>query len=153
MNLAMSVHAREEFLAATHVGVVGVTDPRGGSAPLLLPVWYGYQPGGDVIVQTGRDSVKAQFIRAAGRFSLCVQDEAQPYRYVSVEGPVVAIEDPLPAATWEALAHRYLDKATAEAYLQANRHQLDADLILRMRPHRWRTADFSAFAAEFTAQA
>ena len=97
MDLAMSVHDREDFLAGPHVAVVGVVDPRGVRAPLLVPVWYGYQPGSVVTVQTGRDTIKARLIRAAGRFSLCVQDESAPYRYVSVEGPVVAVEDPVPA--------------------------------------------------------
>jgi PPOX class probable F420-dependent enzyme len=145
----MSVRDREEFLAEAHVGVVGVLDPRGARAPLLVPIWYGYQPGGEVIVQTGRDTIKARLIREAGRFSLCAQDETEPYRYVSVEGPVVGVEDPVPAATHAALAHRYLDGPTAEAYLAANQNQLTEDVVFRMRPRRWRTADFSAFAAEF----
>lgn len=146
----MSVRNRMEFLAAVHVGVLGVVDPRGVRAPLLVPVWYGYRPGGEVIVQTGRDTVKARLLSAAGRFSLCVQDESAPYRYVSVEGPVVAVDDPVPATTHAALAHRYLDAPTAAAYLAANRHQLIEDVVFRMRPQRWRTADFSAFAAEFS---
>jgi nitroimidazol reductase NimA-like FMN-containing flavoprotein (pyridoxamine 5'-phosphate oxidase superfamily) len=150
MDLAMSADERERFLAGVHVGVIGVNDLRGQCAPLLVPVWYAYQPGGDLMVQTGRDSVKAQLIRAAGRFSFCVQDESAPYRYVSVEGPVVAVDDPLDPAVHAALAHRYLDPVTASAYLAANRHQLAGDIVFRMRPQRWRTADFSAFAAEFS---
>jgi nitroimidazol reductase NimA-like FMN-containing flavoprotein (pyridoxamine 5'-phosphate oxidase superfamily) len=153
MDLAMSVHDREDFLAGPHVAVVGVVDPGGARAPLLVPVWYGYQPGSVVTVQTGRDTIKARLIRAAGRFSLCVQDESAPYRYVSVEGPVVAVEDPVPAATRAWLAQRYLDEPTAAAYLAANKHQLVEDVAFRMRPQRWRTADFSAFAAEFSQQA
>ncbi|WP_444545183.1 pyridoxamine 5'-phosphate oxidase [Streptomyces brasiliensis] len=100
-------------------------------------------------IETGRKTLKARLIRNAGRFSLCVQDESAPYRYVSVEGPVVALEDPLPPAEREALAHRYLDADAATAYLAANQEQLADDILIRMRPQRWRTADFSAFAAEF----
>ncbi|MFI5534069.1 pyridoxamine 5'-phosphate oxidase family protein [Kitasatospora sp. NPDC051853] len=145
----MSVGERERFLAGLHVGVLGVTDHRGDSAPLLVPVWYRYEPGGQVVVQTGRETVKAAMVRAAGRFSLCVQDENPPYRYVSVEGPVSAIDDPLEPAEREALAHRYLPPAEARAYLAATAEQLTADVLLRMTPERWRTADFTAFAAEF----
>ncbi|MFJ6215496.1 pyridoxamine 5'-phosphate oxidase family protein [Streptomyces sp. NPDC092296] len=145
----MSVEDREEFLAGLHVGVLGVDDPRGGGGPLLVPLWYDYQPGGLVTVQTGRNALKAGLIRGAGRFSLCVQNESAPYRYVSVEGPVVAVEDPVPAADREALAHRYLDADTASAYLEANHEQLADDILIRMRPQRWRTADFAAFAAAF----
>lgn len=149
VDLSMSRSEREKFLSDVHVGILGVDDPRGKSAPLLVPVWYAYKPGGDVVVQTGRDSVKAQLIRESGRFSFCVQDES-PYRYVSVEGPVVAVDDPLDPAQWEAMAHRYLDPVTASAYLAANRQQLAESISLRMRPQRWRTADFSAFAAELS---
>ncbi|MBV8539673.1 MAG: pyridoxamine 5'-phosphate oxidase family protein [Pseudonocardiales bacterium] len=149
MDLAMSTDEREKFLAGVHIGVLGVDDPRGQRAPLLVPVWYSYEPGGEVMVQTRRDSVKARLIREVGRFGFCVQDESAPYRYVSVEGPVVAVDDPLDPARRAALAHRYLDPVTASAYLAANGHQLAEDIIFRMRPQRWRTADFSAFAAEF----
>lgn len=150
MSLAMSSDCRERFLADPHVGVLGVTDPRGLSAPLLVPVWYGYEPGGVVTVLTARTSAKAELIRVARRFSLCAQSESPPYRYVSVEGPVVAVEDGLDRAEWEAIAHRYLDRDTAVAYLRANRNQLDEYLTFRMRPQRWRTADFTAFARQFS---
>ncbi|MFF9125282.1 pyridoxamine 5'-phosphate oxidase family protein [Streptomyces sp. NPDC014889] len=149
MDLRMSAEDREEFLAGLHVGILGVDDPRDGGGPLLVPLWYSYQPGGPVTIATGRQSLKARLIRGAGRFSLCVQDESAPYRYVSVEGPVVDVEDPLPRAEQEALAHRYLDAETATAYLAANQGQLADDVLIRMRPERWRTADFSAFAEEF----
>lgn len=149
MSLAMSSECRERFLADPHVGVLGVTDPRGLSAPLIVPVWYGYEPGGVVTVQTARTSTKAKLIQLARRFSLCAQDESPPYRYVSVEGPVVAVEDSVDRVEWEALAHRYLDRDTAVAYLTANRHQVDEYVTFRMRPQRWRTADFTAFAQQF----
>jgi nitroimidazol reductase NimA-like FMN-containing flavoprotein (pyridoxamine 5'-phosphate oxidase superfamily) len=150
VDLAMSRGEREKFLSDVHIGVLGVVDPRSQSGPLLVPVWYAYEPGGNVVVQTGRVTVKARLIHEAGRFSLCVQDESAPYRYVSVEGPVVGVDDPLDSSERAALAHRYLDEATAAAYLAANSHQLTEDIIFRMRPQRWRTADFSAFAAEFS---
>ncbi|MBV6703026.1 pyridoxamine 5'-phosphate oxidase family protein [Kitasatospora aureofaciens] len=145
----MSVEDREEFLAGLHVGILGVDDPRDGGGPLLVPLWYSYRPGGLVTIQTGRETLKARLIRSAGRFSLCAQDESAPYRYVSVEGPVVAVEDPLPPTEREELARRYLDADTATAYLAANHRQLADDILIRMRPWRWRSVDFAAFAREF----
>ncbi|MET9416899.1 pyridoxamine 5'-phosphate oxidase family protein [Streptomyces klenkii] len=141
---------REHFLAGLHVGVLGVTDTGDGRAPLLVPVWYRYEPGGEVVVQTGRETVKARLLRAAGRFSLCVQDENPPYRYVSVEGPVTAVNDPVDPVEREAIAHRYLDPEEARAYLKSTADQLADDITFRMRPQRWRTANFAAFAAEFS---
>ncbi|MGH3773881.1 MAG: hypothetical protein ACRDRW_21240 [Pseudonocardiaceae bacterium] len=48
------------------------------------------------------------------------------------------------------MAHRYLELVTASAYSAANCRQLAGDITFRMRPQRWRTAEFSAFAAEFS---
>ena len=87
----MSRAEREEFLAGLHVGVLSVASPD-GRGPLAAPVWYTYQPGGTVNVSTGRGTRKALAIEAAGRVSLCAQEERLPYKYVSVEGPVVMEE-------------------------------------------------------------
>src|SRR6516225_11849932 len=105
MWVAMSVAERDEFLAGVHVGVLSAAVGTAGQT-LAVPVWYSYRPGGLLTVLTGRRSRKAAVIRAAGRFGLCVQDERPPYRYVSVEGPVVG-EEGLDPAEGPAMAHRY----------------------------------------------
>ena len=92
----MTAAEREEFLAGVHVGVLGVAVGTAGRT-LAVPVWYSYQPGGLLTVLTGRRSRKAAAIRSASRFSLCVQDDSPPYRYVSVEGPVVSADELDPA--------------------------------------------------------
>ena len=51
MSLAMSRVEREQFLAAQRVGIVSVVDP--GRGPLTLPIWYAYEPGGEVRFLTG----------------------------------------------------------------------------------------------------
>src|SRR5258708_26575206 len=84
MTYAMSRAEREQFLARPHVGVLSVVE---NGAPLMVPIWYGYQPGGQVIVITGRESRKARAVRAAGWLGLCAQDEAWPYKYVTASGP------------------------------------------------------------------
>lgn len=149
MSVAMSAEDREAFLAGTHVAVLAVHDPRPGRAPLLVPVWYSYEPGGDVVVQVGRDSVKAGFIRQAGRFGICVQDETPPFRYVSVQGPVVGVQDPLDRAIRRAAAHRYLGPEGAEEFLAASEEaHLADDVMVRMRPRLWSTADFAKAAGD-----
>jgi nitroimidazol reductase NimA-like FMN-containing flavoprotein (pyridoxamine 5'-phosphate oxidase superfamily) len=72
------------------VAVISVADDDHG--PLVVPIWYSYQPGGEVRIITGRTSRKGKLLDRAGRFSLCVQTETLPYEYVSVEGPIVAVE-------------------------------------------------------------
>jgi nitroimidazol reductase NimA-like FMN-containing flavoprotein (pyridoxamine 5'-phosphate oxidase superfamily) len=84
MSLTMTRFERESFLADLHVGVLGVNAE--GRGPLIVPVWYSYEPGGTVNVITGENSRKAALIDSTGRFSLCVQTELAPYKYVTVEG-------------------------------------------------------------------
>ena len=135
--LSMSPAEREQFLAGVHVGVLSVASGD-GAGPLAVPVWYTYQPGGTVNVSTGRGTRKARAIVAAGRFSLCAQDERPPYKYVSVEGPV-AIEDATDAERLE-LARRYLGTEAGDAFLAANPG--GTQVMIRMTPERWLSADY-----------
>jgi len=90
MSLTMTKEEREAFLADVHVAVISVAED--GHGPLVVPIWYSYEPGGEVRIITGRTSRKGKLLERAGRFSLCVQTETLPYKYVSVEGPIVAVE-------------------------------------------------------------
>src|SRR5215472_4179543 len=137
MSFAMSQAEREAFLAEVHVGVLTVAF-RPDRAPLAIPVWYGYTPGGQVSVPTGGSSRKARAIAAAGRFSLCAQDEAPPYKYVTVEGP--AVIEPAGLAERIAIARRYLGTERGDAWIAAN-PDVD-DVMIRMTPEHWQSADF-----------
>jgi nitroimidazol reductase NimA-like FMN-containing flavoprotein (pyridoxamine 5'-phosphate oxidase superfamily) len=141
MSFAMSAADRERFLAGLHVGVLSVAVPADGSrAPLAVPVWYDYQPGGQVSVITGRSSRKGVAIRAAGRISLCAQDENPPYRYVSVEGPVV-IEELDPAGRL-AMARRYLGTPGGDRYVASNPDPAGENVMIRMGPEHWLSVDY-----------
>ena len=48
--------------------------------------------GQELARRADRGSRKGKLLEAAGRFSLCAQTEAPPYKYVTVEGPIVAVE-------------------------------------------------------------
>jgi PPOX class probable F420-dependent enzyme len=137
MSVTMSREEREQFLAGVHVGVLSVASPDGGS-PLAVPVWYSYQPGGTVNVITPGSARKAAAMRAAGRFSLCAQDERPPYKYVTVGGPA-SIEE---ASHDERLnlARRYLGPEGGDAYVSAN--PTGGQLVFRMTPERWLTVDY-----------
>ncbi len=137
MSVSMSPAERESFLAEMHVGVLAVAAGE-GRGPLTTPVWYSYQPGGAVSVTTGGTSSKARAIAAAGRFSLCAQDEALPYKYVTVEGP--AVIEPSDLAERTAIARRYLGQKAGDAWIADN--PAADDVVIRMRPERWQTADF-----------
>jgi nitroimidazol reductase NimA-like FMN-containing flavoprotein (pyridoxamine 5'-phosphate oxidase superfamily) len=139
MSLAMSRSEREQFLAAQRVGIVSVVEA--GRGP--LPIWYAYEPGGEVRFLTGASSRKAVLIRQAGRVSLCVQNETPPYQYVSVEGPVT-IAEPDYERDVRPMAYRYLGEQLGDWYLQATAEERARGTILvRLKPEHWLTADYN----------
>jgi PPOX class probable F420-dependent enzyme len=136
----MSAQQRQQFLAGLHVGVLSVA-AGDGRAPLAVPVWYDYEAGGRVSVITGRNSRKGRAIIAAGRMSLCAQDEKPPYKYVSVEGPVEMEE--LDEADRLAMARRYLGEAGGDRYVASNPDQDGEQVMFRMTPEHWLSVDYS----------
>lgn len=140
MSTAMTKQERERFLADLHVGIVSVAEE--GRGPLTVPIWYSYEPGGEVRVVIGGTSRKAQLLRTARRFSLCAQTEAPPYKYVSVEGPIVAIEPANLERDRRPLAHRYFGVQAGDRYVERTRVETVENVLVRMRPERWFTVDY-----------
>jgi nitroimidazol reductase NimA-like FMN-containing flavoprotein (pyridoxamine 5'-phosphate oxidase superfamily) len=136
----MTTAEREAFLADLHVGVVSVA--ADGRGPLTMPIWYSYEPGGTVSFITGRTSRKARLIERERRLSLCAQTEEAPYRYVTVEGPVVAVEDEVDPEERKAMAYRYLGQEIGDVYLAATEAELAHSIVIRMRPERWLSVDY-----------
>ena len=139
MSYKMTREEREAFLADLHVGVIGINAP--GRAPVVVPIWYSYQPGKEIKFLTNKESLKTRLLKQAGRFSLCVQNEAPPYQYVSVEGPILSIEDANHYQDLKPIAVRYLGEEEGEQYVQDTIN--DEELLVRMKPERWSTADYS----------
>ncbi|HTX82448.1 MAG TPA: pyridoxamine 5'-phosphate oxidase family protein [Streptosporangiaceae bacterium] len=135
----MNATERDEFLAGVHVGVLTTVIGAAGRT-LAAPIWYSYPPGGLLTVITGRSSRKAAAIRAAGRFGLCAQEDSPPYRYVSVEGPVVSEEDLDPVERL-AMARRYLGPADGDRYIAENPDPRRENVAFRMRPEHWLSQD------------
>jgi nitroimidazol reductase NimA-like FMN-containing flavoprotein (pyridoxamine 5'-phosphate oxidase superfamily) len=141
MSLRMTREEREAFLADVHVGVISVEEP--GRGPLTAPIWYDYEPGGELWVLTGPDSRKGRLLAAARRMSLLVQTETPPYKYVSVEGPIIAIEPGDVERDARPMAHRYLGREIGDRYIDATRGEGEANVRVRMRPERWLTVDYA----------
>ena len=137
----MTESERREFLAGLHVGVLGIE--RSDGAPLVVPVWYSYQAGGDVEVLTSASSIKGRLATAAGRASLCAQQEELPYKYVSVEGPleIVDLDADASRAAVEPMAIRYLGEEMGRGY--ATSSVGPDDVMIRLRPERWFSVDYA----------
>ncbi|GGU89970.1 pyridoxamine 5'-phosphate oxidase [Streptomyces albospinus] len=142
-HMALSLRERERFLAEPHIGALSVVE-RPDRAPLTVPIWYQYTPGGELWVRTGPDSRKARAIRSAGRFSVMVQRTEPTVRYVSVEGPVSRMESDSRERSWE-MAARYLPQDKVADFVEYDRTQLGEHIAIYMQPAHWVSADLGAF--------
>lgn len=137
MSLKMSQSEREAFLADLHVGVISIA--REGRGPLTVPIWYDYEPGGDVWIITDLHSLKGKALQNVSKFSLCAQNEGMPYKYVSVEGSFTT----RPSTPDELLkmAIRYLGEEGGRAYAE-NPEGEGESVIVSMTPEKWLTVDY-----------
>jgi uncharacterized protein len=148
MPRPLTEQEREAFLADLHVATLSVASDS-DRPPLTVPVWYHYQPGGNLTFFTGsqgRKARKSRLIAKAGVLSLSVQQEALPYKYVTVEGTVVQTDRPPTAEQLLAVVRRYLPEEMAQGFVQEElgRPVSDSELVLyTVRPDRWLTFDFS----------
>lgn len=137
--MALDLDARRRFLAEPHVAVLSVDDgPDRG--PLAVPIWYQYEPGGELWVLTPAASRKARLIEAAGRFTMLVQRVEPTVRYVGAEGPVTRTE-PGGRARLEELAVRYLPPDHVEGFMAMAEAEHEEQVVIGMRPERWISAD------------
>ncbi|MFI9202991.1 pyridoxamine 5'-phosphate oxidase family protein [Streptomyces sp. NPDC053048] len=137
--MTLSMRERERFLAEPHIGALSVVE-RPDRAPLTVPIWYHYTPGGELWVRTGSDSRKARAIGSAGRFSLMAQRTEPTVRYVSVEGPVTRTEPDSPERSWE-MAERYLPQDKVAEFVEYDRTHHGENITIYMRPEHWVSAD------------
>lgn len=140
--MALTREEREQFLAEPHVAAFAV-DGEEGRAPVTVPIWYQYAPGGDVWVLTGRHSRKHRLLTAAGRFSLLADRVEPTIRYVSVEGPVTGT-DPATIDLVRELATRYLPPDKVDGYVEAAWRDHGEQVVVRMRPERWLSSDLGS---------
>ena len=134
---AMTETEKQEYLADLHVGVLSLNDNSNG--PLTAPIWYDYEPGGELWFITGPNSLKGKLLVVGVRLSLVAQSEEPPYKYVSVEGPVVSIrestEDDLLA-----MAVRYLGETGGKRYTENSNGS--GGVLVRVKPERWLAVDY-----------
>jgi hypothetical protein len=137
--MPLSKDEREQFLAEPHIAALSV-NAGDGRAPLTIPIWYQYMPGGQPWVLTGAGSRKTRLIEAAGCFSLMVERVEPTLRYVAVDGPVSRIEPGTDEQHIE-LARRYLPPDRADRYLKFALSELGEQVVIYLQPQHWISAD------------
>ena len=139
MDLRMTAGERTAFLTAIpRVGVLSIDAPD--RAPVSSPIWFSVESSGEITFSVGLDSQKTRLLRAAGRATMCVQSEAPPYSYLTVEG---AVEERGPATdeSRRERARRYLGTEFGNAYFESTKD--NPDVTFALRPQRWASADYS----------
>src|SRR5258706_2932021 len=84
----MTREERETFMAGVHVGILSAEEP--GRGPLSVPVWYLYEPGGEIVVVTRPEARKARLLSVGARVAFLAQSEEMPPKYVTIQGRVVS---------------------------------------------------------------
>jgi nitroimidazol reductase NimA-like FMN-containing flavoprotein (pyridoxamine 5'-phosphate oxidase superfamily) len=144
MARAMSVEGREAFLSGLHVGLVSLDAPP--RAPQVTPMWYAYVPGGDVRILAPQVGPFSERLRRAQRATLCAQDEFPPYRYVTVEGPLVAVVPADRERDFRPLVERYLPHMWIEDYLRRMWPETEPSngrmLMAQLKPETWESVDY-----------
>jgi nitroimidazol reductase NimA-like FMN-containing flavoprotein (pyridoxamine 5'-phosphate oxidase superfamily) len=144
MPLKMTQDEREAFLADLHVGVISIQDPARG--PLSTPIWYDYKPDVGLSIITSRSSRKGIALDKARRFSLVAQTEEAPYKYVSVEGPIVDVRPADKEKDLRPMARRYFGTQLGDAYVES--WPFDDGHVYVMQPERWLTVDYAKLSQQ-----
>ena len=123
--------AIHEFLTTgTRTGKLAYTNAAG--RVLVAPVWFIVEDG-DLIFNTGADTVKGKFLAREHQATICVDLEQPPYAFVQVQGVTEVSNDPgelLRTAT--AIAARYVGPDRAGEFGQRN--GVPGELVVRLRP-------------------
>jgi hypothetical protein len=139
--MPLTKHERERFLAEPHVAALSVVaGPQ--RAPLVVPIWYQYSPGGDIWFLTSVESRKARLIDEAGRVSLMIDEAGERVRYVSVEGPVTRTE-PGTEDVLREISARYLPADRVAPYVEFALAEHGEQIVYVVQPQRWLSADLS----------
>jgi nitroimidazol reductase NimA-like FMN-containing flavoprotein (pyridoxamine 5'-phosphate oxidase superfamily) len=140
----MTRDEREEFLAAIHVGVLSADEP--GRGPLSVPVWYRYEPGGEIVVVTRPEARKARLLTVGARVAFCVQSEEMPPKYVTIQGRVVSAESADVTRDLKPIVRKYLGAEVGDAYVDNTRPDGTNEIVVHIRPERWYSRDFARMA-------
>ena len=109
-----------------------VATAREDGRPHVVPVWF-VLDGEEVVFTTGASSVKGQALLREPYACLCVDDQAPPFSFVMVEGPVELssdLDELRRVAT--RIGSRYMGDERAEEF--GARNAVEGEVLVRLRP-------------------
>ena len=112
----MNKETLERFLRQPLVAVLSWVTPKGEVA--ASPSWYEYRDG-KIWLHVSSVSLKTRSMVKNPAVSLCVQDTAPPYRYVTIRAKARVIADVEAGRTLDArMAHAYLGGIGGRYYME-----------------------------------
>ena len=118
-----SVPARPAILATT----------RADGRPHVAPIWYAVDDDGTIVFNTGETTVKGRNLRRAGYAAMSVDDDAPPFSFVTVEGPVTISDDLADLRRWAGvIGGRYMGTDRADEY--GERNGVAGELVVCLEP-------------------
>jgi PPOX class probable F420-dependent enzyme len=104
---------------------------RADGRPHVAPVWF-VLDGDDLVLNTGRGTVKGRTLARDPRVMVCVDDEEPPFSFALVEGTATLSDDLADVRAWAGrIAARYMGEERAEEY--AARNGVPGELVVRVR--------------------
>jgi PPOX class probable F420-dependent enzyme len=123
---------RDFLLHGTRTGKVAWVGKDG--APHVAPVWF-VLDGDDVVFNTGADTGKGRALTREGRVSMVVDDEAPPFSFVKLDGPVTLHDDLDEVRRFATIiGGRYMGADRAEEF--GRRNGVPGELLVRLHPSR-----------------
>lgn len=128
----MSEMSEQEWRAfvmhGTRTGKAALT--RKDGSPHVTPIWF-VLDGGDLVFNTGVESVKGRILRRDPRLAVCVDDQEPPYAFVIMKGRAALSEDLDEMRKWATLiGGRYMGRDKAEAF--GARNAVPGEYLVRM---------------------
>jgi PPOX class probable F420-dependent enzyme len=105
-EIRIPAEARDLFTGQALAHLATITE---SGRPAVTPVWIDLD-GNTVLVNSSKGRVKNRLMDVGARVALSITDIERPYRFVSVQGDVVARTEEGAAAQLERLSQRYLGK-------------------------------------------
>ena len=120
------------FISALPARTAKLGIVRANGSPLVAPVWVDLD-GDDIVFMTSADTIKGKAILRDPRVSLCFDDEAPPFSFVTVSGTATTSTDPDELLAWSTrIAARYMGADKAEAY--GKRNAVPPEMVVRVMP-------------------
>ncbi|MGW9023377.1 PPOX class F420-dependent oxidoreductase [Streptomyces sp. NPDC055722] len=104
---------------------------RADGSPHVAPLWF-LLDRGDLVFNTGKETVKGRNLARDGRVALCVDDDRPPFDFVVLQGRAELSEDLDELRLWAArIGARYMGEERAEEF--GARNGVPGELLVRVR--------------------